>query len=317
MQNRTFRFKATVALFAGSLVTVAACSSSAGSGSVASSGSILPMTSSRQPDAAHGDLFAADSGASEVFIFPALAKNPQPSGKINNGVSYPYNLAVDGTGTLYVQNNNNTITEYPVGKTHPSKTLNEPVVGYGTGVTVTVGRDGTVYSADHLAGQVYEFKSGGSKPETTLQVSEAFGLALDSRNNLYVGWSNSESGYGARVMKFKPGSTSGKDLGISVKLQGGIAIDSHDNLLVGDQANHVIDIFKKGQKTPFRTIDTSPYNPYQFALDRRERHLYLVGGAPIVLVYDYGTGELAWTDSQGFNGSGGATGVALRPSAAR
>ena len=302
-------------VFLGGLLSLAAGCSSLPQAGVSQSGLAAPLLPILGKDGGKGgELFVSDFYSSEILIYPAGVQNPAPTGSISNGVSYPYNLAVDKAGTLYVQNNNNTVTEYPKGATSPSATLVEPPYGYGTGITVTVGRDLTVYTADHLAGKVFEFKSGYRSPTTTLSVQEAFGLALDSKNNLYVGWAPSSSGGPGRVMKFKPGATSGKDLGITVKYQGGLAIDAHDNLLVGDQGNRVIDIFRRGAKTPFRTINTSPAYPYQFALDKANRYLYLVSGTPAaVYVYDYATGALAWTDTQGMKGSGYAEGVALRP----
>lgn len=193
-------------LLAGGLpAALEGCASPAGTNSIASVVHLSVKAKSA------GDLFVSNFYASEILIYPANAKNPEPAGSITDGVSSPYNLAVDRAGTLYVQNNNNTISEYPMGASDPSKTLTEPKEGYGSSVS-------------------------RSTAETT------------------------SSGEGGRVMKFKPGATSGKDLGIDVETQGGIAIDSHDNLLVDDQGNRVIEIFKKGAKTPFRAIarnDTS------------------------------------------------------------
>jgi hypothetical protein len=293
---------------AGILIGLAGCAS------LPPSNSLTPSTLS--PLAAKsGDLFVSDFYQSEILIYPSGVHNPSPSGSITAGISYPYNLAVGKNGTLYVQNNNNTVTEYPQGQTTPSRTLHEPTVGYGTGICVTVGSDGMVYTADHLAGQVYEFKKGKTEPTRTLDVSEAFGLALDPQNDLYVGWSNSSSGASGHVKEFKSGSKSGQDLGITVKYSGGLAVDKQNDLLVGDQGNQVIDIFKQGATTPFRTLDVSPYYPYQFALDRNDQYLYLVSGTPAaVYVYHYASGKLAWKDKQGLPGSQGyAEGVALFP----
>jgi len=260
-------------------------------------------------------LYVSDFYASKILVYPAAKKNPEPTGSISASVSYPYNLAVDTAGTLYVQNNNDTVTEYPKGTSTPSKTLDEPTTGVGTGICITVGSDGTVYTVDHYAGQVYEFKDGSTNPTTTIDLTEAFGVALDSKNNLYVGWASNSSGGPGHVMKYKPGSTKGKDLDITVEYSGGLAVDAEDNLLVGDQGNRVIDIFKPGADTPFRTISTSPAAPYQFAFDKKDKYLYLVSGSPAeVYVYDYKSGKLKWTDTQGMNGSEGyAEGVALSP----
>lgn len=309
MRKRSLGFIAATLLCGALPFAFSGCYSAPGAGS-ASPASSLPLV-----DGAAGGarLYVADSNASKILIYPAHASNPSPVGAITDGVSYPYNLAVDRSGTLYVQNNNNTVTEYRKGSKTPSKTLTEPKVGYGTGVCVTVGDDGTAYAADHLAGQVYEYKNGSTTPSTTLFVSEAFGLALDSKNNLYVGWSPSSSGGPGHVMKFKPGSRTGHDLGITVKYSGGLAVDQHDDLLVGDQGNNVIDIFKRGATKPFRSIDTSPAYPYQFAFDRAERYVYLVSGPPAVYVYDYATGSLARKVTRGLAPSGSAAGVALSP----
>jgi DNA-binding beta-propeller fold protein YncE len=137
---------------------------------------------------------------------------------------------------------------------------------------------------DQRVSQGVEFADGSTNPTTTLPVNEA-------------------------------GSTKGHDLGITVALSGGLAVDSNNDLLVGDQGNSVIDIFKHGAKTPFRAIDTSPAYPYQFALDRGNKYLYVVSGTPAeVYIYDYATGALAWTVTQGLPGASGyAEGVALRP----
>lgn len=311
---RDRRLNITAMLVGGLLLTFVGCASPPGSNAVAQ---VLPYD--LHAAARGGELFVSDFYASEILIYPAHVTDPSPSASITASISYPYNLAVDGAGTLYVQNNNNTVTEYKKGKLKPFKTLNEPSTGIGTGICVTVGTDGTVYAVDHYRGQVYEFKNGSTSPSTTLNVSEAFGVALDRENDLYVGWSHPSSQAAGHVMEFPAGSTNGHDLGITVEYSGGLGVDSHDHLLVGDQGNRVIDIFKRGKTTPFRTINTYPSYPYQFAFDRGERHLYLVSGTPAeVYVYDYSSGNLAWTVMQGLPGSSGyAEGVALSPAASQ
>lgn len=302
------------ASLSGLLLGTASCASvSPGSGST-----LLPLFRATSDARSNDRLFVSDLYASQILIYPAHVQNPAPIGRISQGVSYPYNLAVDQTGTLYVQNNDNLITEYPRGSTKPRKTLMEPPGRSGIGVCVTVGGDGTVYAADFFLGQVYEFAGGSRTPTKTLTVTGAFGLALDRENDLFVGWSSGSRGPG-HVMEFKPGSSSGHDLGITVRISGGLAVDSSDDLLVGDQGAQVVDIFRPGATKPFRTINTAPNYPYQFAFDRREAHVYLVSGNPAaVYVYDYATGKLAWTVTRGLpGGSGYAEGVAVRPAAAQ
>jgi len=266
-----------------------------------------------------GTLFVSDFYSADVLLYREQLQNPAPFGKISEGLSNSYNLFVDQRGTLYVQGNNNTITEFPKGRKKPHKVLNEPPAGpggYGTGVSLAVGSDGTVYAVDPYGSQLYEFANGSTSPTTTIGISHPYGLALDSKNDLYVGYTYSSSGFNARVMEYAPGQTTGKDLGIEVKLGGGLNVDVHDNLLVGDQGTQLIDVFRPGSKRPFRQIDTAPNYPYQFAFSRSEHRLYLVSGTPAaVYVYDYKTGKLLRSDTQGLSPSGYALGVAVEPAA--
>jgi DNA-binding beta-propeller fold protein YncE len=262
--------------------------------------------------AAHaGRLFVADYQTSQVFIYPAGVPKPAPVGSISKGVSHPLGLAVDRQGTLYVQNGNDTITEYPDGGKQVSKTLTE--VG-GSDGSVAVGSDGTVYAAG--VARVLEFVDGSTKPKQTLRVSEVVGLALDGKNDLYI--ENRPCAIGCEpgnVFEFEPGSRRRKNLGLAASVIAGLAVDEHGDLLVGGfQATSTgVLIFKPGSKTPFRTIDTERHMPYQFALGRDEKHLYLSHGFDAqVNVYDYATGALAWTVTQGLTS---ASGVALSPQA--
>jgi hypothetical protein len=97
-------------------------------------------------DATRAELFAGNNAASKILIYQADVQKPRPIGTITDGVSNPYNLAVDQHGTLYVQNGNNTITEYNKGQKIVSKTLSEPGGSSDTPTALAVGNDGTVYA---------------------------------------------------------------------------------------------------------------------------------------------------------------------------
>lgn len=263
-------------------------------------GPVLDAAGSR----ATSELLVADYPSSTVLIYPAGVRHPAPIGKISDGVLNPYNIAVDQHGTLYVQNGNNTITEYRKDQKTVSKTLTEAGAKL-TCTSLTVGSDGTVYSADY--GEVFEFAGGSTTPTMTLSVPYAVGLALDSKNNLFVSWNHGVM-YDNGVFKFKPGSDVKKSR-LSGIYAGSLAVDSHDNLLVaaGD-----IFIFKPGSKTSFRQIRTGHFPTSQFALDSGGKRLYTVlNGTPPVYGYDYATGKLEWTVKKGLFPI--VTGVALQP----
>lgn len=260
------------------------------------------------PGRSVNELLVADYTSSTVLIYPAHAQHRAPVGTISDGVQFPYNIAVDRYGTLYVQNGNDTITEYRKGRKTVSKTLVEPS-GTSTCTRVIVGGDGTVYSANSK--EVFEFANGSNTPTTTLSVPYATGLALDSKNNLFVGWDRGPM-YGGGVYKFTPGNDVRKTRLSTVEPKS-LAVDSHDDLLVGSFGG--IAIFKPGGDKSFRYIDTGQNDVYQFAFDNAEKYVYIVSDADLsrVFVYDYATGKLASTVKKGLFAF--VSGVAVRPAA--
>jgi hypothetical protein len=226
-----------------------------------------------------GLLFVADEAKNVVDIFPknhAVA----PIGTVSNGVSSPDGLAVDRSSNLYVTNlGNSTVSVYA-----PPYTSG-PMVTYSQGlsdpVAVAVGRDGTVYVSNFSSGEVVEYPPNSATPSLTITIPNAFteGVALDSKNRLYVGF-NGPSGPGD-VMEFLPGSSSGTDLGTVVGFCGGVAIDSSGDLLVTDQYGNppAVDVFPPGTTSPAQVIANGFYDPYGIAL-RGKKMLFVVDSSP-------------------------------------
>jgi hypothetical protein len=232
-------------------------------------------------------LFVADQPTQSVYIFPQKGKNPAPIGAITQGIASPTGLFVDRHGTLYVCNSGAaTVTVYPKGSLSPSKTLTEAGV---TTLDVVVGKDGTVYVADFnegFDGHVFEYAAGSTTPTTTISLTGyPEGLALDRSNNLYVAYQKTDSA--GTVLKFKPGSTRGHDLGLAITLVGGATIDSQGDLLVADQSNpnpHV-DVFPPGAKTPSQMIGGFAL-VLDIALNHDNAHLYVTQNQNPAVVYE-------------------------------
>jgi DNA-binding beta-propeller fold protein YncE len=267
------------------------------------------------PAAVSGELFVA--AGHRIRVYPSGVRDPQPSGTISAGVYDPWMLAVDKGGTLYVQNNNSTITEYAGGNNTVTRTLTEPSVS-GPGY-LTVDGNGTVYAGNTSSGQVYVFAGSATLPTLTLNASANTGLAIDSKNNLLVGYSYcySRAKCGTDVEKFAPGSTTGRNLHLELDAGiAGLAVDSKGNLLVGEltKPDGEISVFHPNHREPFRTFTIAEW-PWQFALDNRDKYLYLVGGSypyqDKVYVYDYRTGANKWIVTKGVPGI--THGVALSP----
>jgi hypothetical protein len=274
----------------------------AGSGSsVARHGWISPDAKKRKL------LYVTDYTASIVLIYKQGNTGGGPIGEITDAIAQPQGDAVDASGTLYVANEgNNTVTEYPAGSSTPSVTLSN---GISRPLDVSVDSKGIVYITEGSAGKILEFKPGSSSPDATVTISHPSGATNTKNDDLYVTYNASSAGHVARC---KPLATSCTDLGISVGLAQGIAIDLHGNLLVGDVYGQVIDIYKRGKTSPFRTIAVTLQQPSKLALDKTDATLYQADPANFAVeLYNYaaGTEESSFT----FGSADELEGVALAP----
>jgi DNA-binding beta-propeller fold protein YncE len=301
------------ALSACAALTLAACSGGtpgtpaltapAGAGSsMARHGWISPLAKKKKL------LYVTDYNSSVVLIYQQGNTGAGPIGEIATGIDTPEGDAVDASGTLYVANNgNNTVTEYPAGAMSPSVTLSTDIADP---LDVSVDTKGIVYVADGgPAGEVLEFEPGSTSPNATVSMPHPSGETNAKNGNLYVTHNASSVG---KVAECKPLATTCKDLGISVEYAQGVAIDLHGNLLVGDVYAQVIDIYKRGATSPFRTIAVPYEQPSKFALDKTDATLYMADPANFAVdLYDYSTGTLESTFT--FGSADELEGVALAP----
>jgi hypothetical protein len=257
-------------------------------------------------------LYVADQSNQRVVLFSQKGKSRAPVGQITDAIGGPDGLFVDRAGTLYVCNFGlGNITEYPQGQTTHSKTLTGPI----SPKYVTAGVDGTVYVSDFedgTNGQVLEYAGGSTTPTSSIQLaSYPAGLALDKHNNLYVAYTD-QTNNDIEVQEFAPGSTTGTNLGISLKFAnaGGLVIDKSGNLLVDNQSLPGVEIFPPGATEPSQQI-TGFSLAYQIALDKRDNRLYVSDPfGPAVVEVTYPAGAKIATFAQTL---AGAFGVAVSP----
>lgn len=306
------RLLRALALVAGSAVA-AGCSSA---GNIVPSGASGAASSSARmgwlsPQASHGSqLYVADQSNQRVAIFSQ--SSGQPTGQITDAIAGPDGLYVDPRGTLYVCNfGAGTVTEYLRGQTTHSKTLTGTIAPK----YVVKGRDGTVYVSDFGNGSnsnLYEYAHGSTTPTTTIPFATyPAGVALDTHDKLYVAYDDSQNN-DIEVLKFSPGSTNGKNLGIHLKFgnAGGLAFDSQGDLLLDDQSLPGVDVFSPGATTPSQQI--KGFNlAYQIALNHKDTHLFVSDPfGPSVAEVAYPSGTPIQTFSSGLSG---AFGVATSP----
>ncbi|HVR47298.1 MAG TPA: hypothetical protein VMT95_11785 [Candidatus Binatia bacterium] len=312
-QNR----RAIGALIALAAAALAGCAGGSGSQSSPASPAALPALSAARygwlsPATLTQKLvYVSDNTANAIEIYPAGKNNPSPIGQITDGISAPLGNFVDEKGTLYVANHgNSTVTEYPAGSTTPSVTLSTNINGP---ISVAADSAGDVAVGEFAQQEILEFPAGSSSPSVTITLlTYPEGLAFDKLRHLYAAW-NENSPFVGHVSKCARMRAVCVDQGIAEGQSAGLTIDLAGDLVLGDQTNHVINVYPPHATKPSRTISVPGGDPVKFALDKREKKLYVADYLnDQVEIYDYATGTQFGTISSGLQS---AWGVSLSPAA--
>src|SRR5580692_5273605 len=196
------------------------------------------------------------------------AQSAVPSGSL----SYPYRVAVDASGNVYISNTQgNEILK----ETLANGVYTESVVvstGLATPYGVAVDGSGNVYLADNGHNRVVkETPSGSSYIQTvvtTTALSYPTGVAADASGNLYI----ADTGHG-RILVERPSGASYIETALTYASNFaqivGIAVDSSGNIYVSDIDDNAVykETYSAGSYTP-STISTSGLSyPYDIAVD--------------------------------------------------
>jgi len=194
---------------------------------------------------------------------------------------WPYGIAVDNEGNVYVTDtNNNRIQKF---NATGSFITNWGVWGYGDGqfwcpISISVDNEGNVYVADWSNYRIQKFNTTGSfitkwggEGSGDGKFNKPYGVAVDSEENVYVA-----DYYNHRIQKFnatgafilKWGSY-GADDGL-FNHPTGVAVDNEGNVYVSDTENHRIQKFnatgsfitKWGSPGPYGIVVDNAGNVY-------------------------------------------------------
>ncbi len=196
------------------------------------------------------------------------AQSVLPTGSL----SYPYRVAVDATGNVYISD---TQGNQILKETLANGAYTESVVastGLATPYGIAVDGSGNVYVADNGHNRVVkETLSGSSYTQTvvsTTALSYPTGVAADVSGNLYI----ADTGHG-RILVERPSGGSYIETALTYASNfaqiTGIAVDSSGNIYVSDIDNWAVymETYSAGSYTP-STIATSGLNyPYDIAVD--------------------------------------------------
>jgi hypothetical protein len=257
-------------------------------------------------------IYVSDFTGNAVEIYSAAGSGQSPIGEITDGISGPEGNCVDAHGDLWVTNvTNQTVTMYPHGNT----TYKLQYTGFAYPTAVAAGKNGWVYVSDLVGEKVVEFPKNSTRSKVTISITYPQGVALDSKNNLYVEYNTGAHGGGpGDVDEFAPKSTKGDDLGLPIVWGAGDAIDGKSDVVVADQgsgSNAAVYVFPPGSTKPSETITQGMEDPFRIAFDKPFKHLYVADPeVNALLVYDYSSGTLVNTITSGLKS---VYGVAVSP----
>jgi hypothetical protein len=207
----------------------------------------------------------------DVSVYRAAAKHPSPFASISAGIDTPSGACIDGQGTLYVTNQPPSglgwISEYPLGKTAPSKVIKN---GVNTPAFCAIDAKGNLWVTNIGLDDVAEYLKGATKPHTVITSGLTFpvGIAIDRSGNLYVGngWNASQR----NVEVYSPGGKSpSRTITDGITWPVGIAVDSAGTLYITNAEQNNVEEYRSGQDHPFQTITKAMNSPVDVTVNKK------------------------------------------------
>lgn len=209
----------------------------------------------------------------DVQVYRADAKDPAPLATISDGIDTPSGDCVDGSGTLYVTNepasSGGWISEYPLGKTSPSKIIKD---GISTPAFCAIDGKGNLWVTNIGLDNVTEYLYGSKKPHTVITNGLTYpdGIAIDHQGNTYVG--NLEPYGTSNVQVYRPDKKSpSRTITDGITWPVGIAVDSNATLYVANAQQNNVEEYRSGEDHPFQTITDAMDDPLGVTANRRGR----------------------------------------------
>ncbi len=190
---------------------------------------------------------------------PAIAFGPGAQTTVGNGLSFPFGVAVDEAGDVFIADaDNNRVVEIPAGggaQTTVGSGLNQPL-------GVAVDGAGDIFIADTLNSRVVVVPADGG-PQTTVGsgLNQPYGVAVDGAGNVFIG-----DTYNNRVVEVPAGGGPQTTVGSGLSYPIGVAVDGAGDVFIADSGNNrVVEVPAGGG--PQTTVGSELNNPFGVAVD--------------------------------------------------
>jgi len=233
-------------------------------------------------------LYISAANPGTVHVYTQSDQGLIPLGCIV-GFQHPAGLAVDGTGKLYVADQDaNTVTVFERGKSFPYETLTGAM--HATGITLD--SVGSVYVTNGSETYIYVYRAGSPTPmPTPLSANGTGGLhgvAVDAAGNTFFAVRNT-------IQEVPSGASTALPSPIRSDLSDPrtIVFDSSQNLVVSDAGLHTIFVYNSPytNPTPLASFTNANAQVDAIALDQEHSALWLADthtGAVTKLNYPLG-----------------------------
>jgi sugar lactone lactonase YvrE len=191
----------------------------------------------------------ASGDYNDVTVYHAKGKDPSEIEVISNGLNTPFGVCVDSVGTLYVTNEPaglGWVSEYPAGKTKPSKVITK---GINTPAFCAIDGNGNLWVTNIGGSDVTEYEKGSTKPHTIITKGLFYpdGIAIDSSGNIYVANRFTESSGSGNVVVYSSGSKSpNRTITDGVVSPVGITVDADRTLYLTNITENNVQEYRYG-----------------------------------------------------------------------
>jgi len=233
-------------------------------------------------------LYVVNSQGNSVTVYAAGASgNATPTATIvggNTGLNFPYGIALDGAGNIYVTNADGVgpdgttgIRVYAAGASGNATPM-ATIPDFASPLGIALDAAGNIYVADQgdQTIKVYAAGAGNATPTATINYGPTpWGIALDGAGKIYVTnpalYSITVYAAGASGNATPTATIAGGNTGLNSPQ--GIAVDGAGNMYVANTGNNSITVYAagaSGNATPIATIaggNTGLQFPSGIALD--------------------------------------------------